>query len=76
MARLGGFAEEMLIHQNGLVKVTPDVPLEKACLIGCGVTTGFGAVVRTAGVPVGAIVCVIGCGGIGLSALAESSQSI
>jgi len=69
MARLGGFAEEMLIHQNGLVKVTPDVPLEKACLIGCGVTTGFGAAVRTAKVPVGATVCVIGCGGIGLSAV-------
>ena len=69
MARLGGFAEEMLIHQNGLVKVTPEVPLEKACLIGCGVTTGFGAAVRTAKVPVGATVCVIGCGGIGLSAV-------
>ncbi|MEC7828148.1 MAG: Zn-dependent alcohol dehydrogenase [Actinomycetota bacterium] len=69
MARLGGFAEEMLVHQNGVVKVTPDVPLEKACLIGCGVTTGFGAAVRTAAVPVGATVCVIGCGGIGLSAI-------
>ena len=69
MARLGGFAEEMLIHQNGIVKVTEDVPLEKACLIGCGVTTGFGAAVKTAAVPVGATVCVIGCGGIGLSAI-------
>ncbi len=69
MARLGGFAEEMLVHQNGVVKVTTDVPLEKACLIGCGVTTGFGAAVRTASVPVGATVCVIGCGGIGLSAI-------
>ncbi|MFQ3367492.1 MAG: S-(hydroxymethyl)glutathione dehydrogenase/alcohol dehydrogenase [Candidatus Poriferisodalaceae bacterium] len=69
MARLGGFAEEMLVHQNGVVKVTPDMPLDKACLIGCGVTTGFGAAVRTAKVPVGATVCVIGCGGIGLSAV-------
>ncbi|MDG2120001.1 MAG: Zn-dependent alcohol dehydrogenase [Actinomycetota bacterium] len=69
MARLGGFAEEMLVHQNGVVKVTPDMPLDKACLIGCGVTTGFGAAVRTANVPVGATVCVIGCGGIGLSAV-------
>ncbi len=72
MARLGGFAEEMLVHQNGVVKVTPDIPLEKACLIGCGVTTGFGAAVRTAAVPVGATVCVIGCGGIGLSAIQGS----
>ena len=62
MARLGGFAEEMLVHQNGVVKVTPDIPLEKACLIGCGVTTGFGAAVRTAAVPVGATVCVIVAG--------------
>ena len=69
MARLGGFAEMMLVHQNGVVKVDNDIPLEKACLIGCGVTTGFGAAVRTAKVPVGATVCVIGCGGIGLSAV-------
>ena len=69
MARLGGFAEEMLVHQNGIVKVTEDMPLDKACLIGCGVTTGFGAAVRTAKVEVGSTVCVIGAGGIGLSAI-------
>ena len=69
MARLGGFAEEMLIHQNGLVKVIEEMPLDKACLIGCGVTTGFGAAVRTAGVTVGSTVCVIGAGGIGLAAI-------
>ena len=69
MGRLGGFAEEMLVHQNGVVKITPDIALEKACLIGCGVLTGFGAAVRTAGVSVGSVVCVIGCGGIGLSAV-------
>lgn len=69
MARLGGFAEEMLVHQNAVVKVTDDVPLDRACLIGCGITTGFGAAVRTAGVTVGSTVCVIGCGGIGLAAV-------
>ena len=69
MARLGGFAEEMLVHQNGLVKVIEDMPLDKACLIGCGVTTGFGAAVRTARVEVGSTVCVIGAGGIGLAAI-------
>ena len=72
MARLGGFAEEMLVHQKRVGKVTPDIPLDIACLIGCGVTTGFGAAVRTAAVPVGATVCVIGCGGIGLSAIQGS----
>ena len=69
MARLGGFAEEMLVHQNGLVKVIEEMPLEKACLIGCGITTGFGAAVRTANVQVGTTVCVIGAGGIGLAAI-------
>ncbi len=69
MARLGGFAEEMLVHQNGLVKVTSDIGLDKACLIGCGVTTGFGAATKTAGVRVGSTVCVIGAGGIGLAAI-------
>lgn len=68
-ARLGGFAEEMLVHQNGLVKVIEDMPLDRACLIGCGVTTGFGAAIRTAEVKVGTTACVIGAGGIGLSAI-------
>ena len=47
-ARLGGFAEEMLIHQNAVVKIRPDMPLDRAALIGCGVTTGVGAVFKTA----------------------------
>jgi len=68
-ARLGGFGEQMLIHQNGVVKITPDMPLDRAALIGCGITTGMGAVFRTAQVPPGASVCVIGAGGIGLAAV-------
>jgi len=68
-ARLGGFAEEMLVHQNALVKVDRDMPLDKAALIGCGVTTGMGAVFRTAAVRPGETVVVIGAGGIGLSAI-------
>jgi S-(hydroxymethyl)glutathione dehydrogenase/alcohol dehydrogenase len=68
-ARLGGFAEMMLVHQNGLVKVTDEMPLDRAALIGCGVTTGMGAVFRTAKVEPGSRVCVIGAGGIGLAAI-------
>jgi S-(hydroxymethyl)glutathione dehydrogenase/alcohol dehydrogenase len=68
-ARLGGFAEQMLVHQNAVVKITPDMPLDRAALIGCGVTTGMGAVFRTAKVEPGSRVCVIGAGGIGLSAI-------
>ena len=65
--RLSAFAEMMLVHEHALVKVTPDMPLDRAALIGCGVTTGLGAVFRTARVEAGQTVAVIGCGGIGLN---------
>ncbi|MCP5024808.1 MAG: Zn-dependent alcohol dehydrogenase [Actinomycetia bacterium] len=68
-ARLGGFAEEMLVHQNAVVKIREDMPLDKASLIGCGVTTGMGAAIKTAQVRPGTTVAVIGAGGIGLSAI-------
>lgn len=68
-ARLGGFAEQMLIHEHGVVKIDPDIPFEKAALVGCGVLTGTGAVFRTAGVEPGSRVLVIGAGGIGLAAI-------
>ncbi len=68
-ARLGGFAEEMLVHEHAVVKVREEMPLDKASLIGCGVTTGVGAVFRTARIEPGSTVVIFGCGGIGLSAL-------
>lgn len=68
-ARLGAFAEQMLVHQNAVVKVRDEMPLDKASLIGCGVTTGMGAVFRTARIEPGSKVCVIGAGGVGLSAV-------
>ncbi len=66
---LSSFAEQMLIHEHALVKIRNDMPLDRAALIGCAVTTGFGAVINTAKVEVGATVAVIGCGGVGLSAV-------
>ncbi len=66
---LSSFAEQMLIHEQALVKIDKDMPFDKAALIGCGVTTGLGAVFRTAKVEPGQTVSVIGCGGIGLSAI-------
>ncbi len=68
-AHLSSFAENMLIHENALVKIREDMPLDKAALIGCGVMTGVGAVFRTAQVEPGSTVVVIGCGGVGLSAI-------
>ncbi len=66
---LGSFAEMMLLHENALVKIRPDMPLDRAALIGCAVTTGVGAVIHTAQVKPGSTVVVIGCGGVGLSAI-------
>lgn len=61
------FAEQMLVHENAVVKVPRELPLEQAALLGCGVTTGLGAVMNTAAVRAGESVAVIGCGGVGLS---------
>ena len=66
---LSSFAEQMLVHEHALVKIRDDMPLDRAALIGCAVTTGFGAVIHTARVDVGSTVAVIGCGGVGLSAI-------
>ncbi len=66
---LGSFAERILVSENAVVKVRGDMPLDRACLLGCGVTTGLGAVFNTAGVRPGESMAVIGCGGIGLGAI-------
>ena len=68
-ARVGGFAEYVLVHQSQLVKIPDDFPLDLASLLACGVTTGFGAVVNRAQVPPLSSVVVIGCGGVGLNAI-------
>ncbi len=68
-ANLSSFAEQMLVHENALVKVDKDVPLDIGALVGCGVVTGVGAVFNAAKVEPGSTVAVIGCGGIGLSAV-------
>jgi S-(hydroxymethyl)glutathione dehydrogenase/alcohol dehydrogenase len=66
-AHLSAFAEKMLVHENALVKIRPDMPLDRAALIGCAVTTGLGAALNSARVRPGATAAVIGCGGVGLS---------
>ena len=68
-AGLSSFAEKMLSHERACVKIRDDMPLDRASLIGCGVTTGLGAALNTVDIPSGASVVIIGCGGVGLSAL-------
>lgn len=65
----GTFAEELVIPARCAVRVPDDVPYEVAALIGCGVTTGIGAVLNTARVVAGSSVAVIGCGGVGISTI-------
>jgi S-(hydroxymethyl)glutathione dehydrogenase/alcohol dehydrogenase len=66
---LSGFAEQMLVHERTCVVIRKDMPLDRAALIGCSVTTGVGAVVRTARIEAGSTVAIIGCGGVGLSCI-------
>ncbi len=66
---LSAFAEQMLVHEHAVVKIDSDIPLDRAALVGCGVMTGVGAVFHAAKVEPGSTVVVIGCGGIGLSAV-------
>jgi Zn-dependent alcohol dehydrogenase len=64
---MGAFAEQVVVYQNAAVKVPDDTPLEIACVIGCAVQTGVGAVLNTARVEAGATVLVQGLGGVGMS---------
>jgi S-(hydroxymethyl)glutathione dehydrogenase/alcohol dehydrogenase len=66
-ANIGSFAERMLLHENSLVRIDPELPLDRAALVGCGVLTGVGAALRSAGLQAGQTVAVFGCGGVGLS---------
>jgi S-(hydroxymethyl)glutathione dehydrogenase / alcohol dehydrogenase len=64
---MGGWAEYVVLPQDGVVKVDDDVDLAEACVIGCAVQTGVGAVLQTARVEEGATVLVLGAGGIGIA---------
>ena len=67
--RIGAFAEHVVVHHSQVVPVPADLDLDVASLIACGVLTGFGAVVNTAGLTTGASAVVIGCGGVGLNSV-------
>jgi S-(hydroxymethyl)glutathione dehydrogenase/alcohol dehydrogenase len=69
MGNLGGFAEEMVVHQKAVVKIPEGVPPTAAALMGCAVLTGVGAALNGAKVEPGSTVAVIGCGGVGLNVI-------
>jgi S-(hydroxymethyl)glutathione dehydrogenase / alcohol dehydrogenase len=66
-ADLAAFAEKMLVHERALIKIGDDIPLDRAALLGCAVTTGVGAALNTAQVRPGSSVAVFGTGGVGTS---------
>jgi Zn-dependent alcohol dehydrogenase len=69
MAGLGTFSQYATVNEASVVKIDDDLPLSRACLLGCGVTTGWGSAVHTADVAPGDTVVVVGCGGIGSGAI-------
>ena len=69
MTGCGTFAEETIVPGIAAVKIDDDIPLDVAALVGCGVTTGVGAALNTAGITPGSSVLVIGAGGVGVAAI-------
>ena len=69
------FSEYTVVPEIALAKIPEDAPLEKVCLLGCGVTTGIGAVLNTAKVEAGATVAIFGLGGIGLAAIIGATMA-
>jgi len=68
-AGIGSMAELTVVAENACIRIEADVPLDRACLIGCGVMTGVGAVINTARVQPGQSVAVFGAGGVGLNVI-------
>ncbi|WGL54127.1 NDMA-dependent alcohol dehydrogenase [Nocardioides sp. BP30] len=69
MAKLGTFAERTTVSVNSVIRIDADIPLDAACLVSCGVPTGWGSAVVRGGVRPGDVVAVVGLGGLGISAV-------
>ncbi|MGH6786279.1 MAG: Zn-dependent alcohol dehydrogenase [Novosphingobium sp.] len=67
MLNLSAFAEMMLVHEHACVAIDPEMPLDRAAVIGCAVTTGAGTIFNACKVVPGESVAVVGCGGVGLA---------
>ena len=69
MLNLSAYAEMMLVHEHACVRIDPEMPLDRAAILGCAVVTGAGAVFHAADITPGDSVAIIGCGGVGLAAV-------
>jgi S-(hydroxymethyl)glutathione dehydrogenase / alcohol dehydrogenase len=69
MLNLSAFAEQMLIHEHACTRINPEMPLDRASVIGCAVTTGAGAIFNVCKLTPGETVAVVGCGGVGLATI-------
>jgi S-(hydroxymethyl)glutathione dehydrogenase/alcohol dehydrogenase len=69
MANVGSLADHILLDERAVTAINTDIPMELACILGCAVVTGLGAVLNTADVQPGESVAVIGCGGVGLNVI-------
>jgi len=69
MLNLSAFAEQMLIHEHACVRIDPEMPLDRAAVIGCAVTTGAGTIFNACKLTPGETVAVVGCGGVGLATI-------
>jgi S-(hydroxymethyl)glutathione dehydrogenase/alcohol dehydrogenase len=74
-AQLGTFSEKILVSQDSLVRVEPDLPLDVVALVSCGVATGVGSAVHRAGVRAGQNVAIVGIGGVGINAVQGAAIS-
>lgn len=75
MHYLGTYSEYTVVPEESVVVIDSDLPLEKVCITGCAVPTGFGAAVNRARITAGSMVLVIGCGGIGTSVIQGARAS-
>ncbi|APE10488.1 NDMA-dependent alcohol dehydrogenase [Rhodococcus pyridinivorans] len=75
MCVTGTFAEHTVVNRASCIKITPDVPLDKAALVGCGVTTGWGSSVYVGEVTAGDSVVILGMGGVGCGAVQGAAQA-
>jgi len=75
MCCIGTFGKHTVVGEASCIKIEPDIPLDKAALVGCGVTTGWGSATYAADVKSGETVVIVGCGGVGMNAVQGAAMA-